>query len=36
VGEFRRAGAEHLLLEFHGGDKESYELFVDRVMRVFL
>jgi F420-dependent oxidoreductase-like protein len=36
VGEFQRAGAEHLLLEFHGGDPESYELFVDRVMSVYV
>lgn len=35
VGEFERAGAEHLLLEFHWNDVESYEVFVDRVMSVF-
>ncbi len=35
VGEFQREGAEHLLLEFHGNDTESYELFVDQVMAAF-
>jgi F420-dependent oxidoreductase-like protein len=36
VGEFEREGAEHLLLEFHGNDTESYELFVRDVMSVYL
>lgn len=35
VGEFQREGAEHLLLEFHHNDAESYELFVDEVMAAF-
>ena len=35
VGEFERAGADELLLEFHWNDVESYELFVDEVMRAF-
>lgn len=35
VGEFERAGAQHLLLEFHGNDFESYELFVEQVMPAF-
>lgn len=35
VGEFERVGAQHLLLEFHGNDLESYELFVERVMSPF-
>ncbi len=33
VGEFEQAGADELLLEFHWNDVESYELFVDEVMR---
>lgn len=35
IGEFAREGAEHLLLEFHENDQESYELFVGRVMSQF-
>lgn len=35
VGEFERAGADELLIEFHWNDPESYELFVDEVMPVY-
>lgn len=33
VQEFEREGAEHLLVEFHWNDRESYELFVNEVMK---
>jgi F420-dependent oxidoreductase-like protein len=32
VGEYERAGADHLCLDFAGNDPESYELFVNDVM----
>ena len=33
VGEYERVGADHLCLDFAGNDPESYELFVEEVMR---
>jgi alkanesulfonate monooxygenase SsuD/methylene tetrahydromethanopterin reductase-like flavin-dependent oxidoreductase (luciferase family) len=35
VGAFEREGADHLLLEFHENDQESYDLFVGEVMSSF-
>lgn len=35
VGEYARAGADQLCLDFAGNDPESYELFVSEVMRKF-
>ncbi len=35
VCEFEREGADHLLLEFHESDQESYDLFVSQVMSQF-
>jgi F420-dependent oxidoreductase-like protein len=32
VGQYERAGADHLCLDFAGNDPESYELFVNDVM----
>jgi F420-dependent oxidoreductase-like protein len=32
VGEYERAGADHLCLDFAGNDPESYELFVNDVL----
>ena len=36
VGEYARAGAEHLCMDFAGNDTESYELFVNEVMRKWI
>jgi alkanesulfonate monooxygenase SsuD/methylene tetrahydromethanopterin reductase-like flavin-dependent oxidoreductase (luciferase family) len=36
IGEYQKSGAEHLLLEFHANDPESYALFVSEVMPPFL
>jgi len=33
VGEYGRVGADHLCLDFAGNDPESYQLFVEEVMR---
>jgi F420-dependent oxidoreductase-like protein len=33
VGEYERVGADHLCMDFAGNDSESYELFVEEVMR---
>jgi F420-dependent oxidoreductase-like protein len=33
VGEYERAGADHLCIDFTGNDPESYELFVSEVMQ---
>jgi hypothetical protein len=33
VGEYGRVGAYHLGLDFAGNDPESYQLFVEEVMR---
>jgi F420-dependent oxidoreductase-like protein len=35
VGEYERVGADHLCLDFAGNDPESYELFVNNVMRKY-
>ena len=35
VGEYERVGADHLCIDFAGNDPESYETFVDDVMRKF-
>ena len=33
VGEYARVGADHLCMDFAGNDAESYELFVEEVMK---
>lgn len=35
LGEYERVGADHLCMDFAGNDPESYELFVNEVMRKF-
>jgi hypothetical protein len=35
VREYERVGADHLCMDFAGNDAESYELFVNEVMRKF-
>jgi alkanesulfonate monooxygenase SsuD/methylene tetrahydromethanopterin reductase-like flavin-dependent oxidoreductase (luciferase family) len=35
VGEYELVGADHLCMDFAGNDPESYELFVNEVMRKF-
>jgi len=35
LGEYKRAGADHLCLDFAGNDPESYALFVEEVMGKF-
>ncbi|MCI0550256.1 MAG: TIGR03560 family F420-dependent LLM class oxidoreductase [Anaerolineae bacterium] len=35
VGEYARVGADHLCMDFAGNDAESYDLFVNEVMRKF-
>lgn len=35
VGEYDRVGADHLCMDFAGNDPESYELFVNEVMKKF-
>ncbi len=32
IGEYARAGADHLCLDFAGNDPESYRLFVEEVL----
>jgi F420-dependent oxidoreductase-like protein len=36
VGEYEQVGADQLCLDFTGNDTESYELFVEEVMRKFI
>jgi F420-dependent oxidoreductase-like protein len=35
VGEYQRVGADHVCMDFAGNDLESYELFLNEVMRNF-
>jgi F420-dependent oxidoreductase-like protein len=35
VGKYERVGADHLCMDFAGNDPESYELFVNEVMKKF-
>ncbi|HET6823372.1 MAG TPA: LLM class F420-dependent oxidoreductase [Anaerolineales bacterium] len=35
VGEYERVGADHLCIDFAGNDPESYELFVNELMKKF-
>jgi F420-dependent oxidoreductase-like protein len=35
IGEYERVGADHLCMDFAGNDPESYELFVNDVMKKF-